>query len=298
MEDFRLKVFYSVARNRSFTKASSELFITQPAVTKHIKALEDALGLRLFERRGNTILLTQPGEVLFEYAARIFDLYQEALFELNRFKKELAGHLRLGASSTIAQYLISPLLASFYEKSPQIELSLLTGNTEQIENALLTKEIELGIVEGKKHNASLKYYDFMEDELVAVVYKNSRFAHLNEISLTELSTIPLVLRERGSGTLEVIESALRDHGLRLDNLPIVMHLGSTESIKSFLEHANCLSFVSTWAIKKEVAAGEIKVIKITNLRMTRTFSFVHMQGQPEGLASTFMTFAGRHYQKS
>ncbi|WP_266367837.1 LysR substrate-binding domain-containing protein [Tellurirhabdus rosea] len=297
MEDFRLKVFYSVARNRSFTKASGELFITQPAVTKHIKALEDSLGLRLFDRRGNTILLTQPGEVLFQYAAQIFRLYQEAQAELNSFKTQLTGSFRLGASTTIAQYLISPLLASFYEKFPQVTLSLLNGNTEQIEQAVLSREIDLGIVEGKKHSSGLKYTDFMQDELVAVVHTKSRFAHLNEISLGDLTSIPLVLRERGSGTLEVIESALRERGIRLSTLPVVMHLGSSESIKSFLEHANCLSFLSLWAVRKEVQAGELKIIRVRDFTIPRTFSFVHLQGQAEGLAVTFMTFARRHYNQ-
>ncbi|WP_138989410.1 LysR substrate-binding domain-containing protein [Larkinella sp. C7] len=295
MEDFRLRVFYSVARHHSFTKASSELFITQPAVTKHVKALEDMLGLRLFDRKGNTIVLTPPGEVLFRYAGQIFDLYQEALFELNTFKNDLKGSLRLGASTTIAQYLISPLLASYYERYPTIQLSLQTGNTEMIEHAVSAKEIDLGIVEGKKHHAGLKYHDFLEDELVAVVHSNSRYSRLKEISLEELSAIPMVLRERGSGTLEVLETALQARGIRPSALTVVMHLGSSESIKSFLEHANCLSILSSRAIEKEVKSGVLKIVTIKDFRLPRTFSFVHLQGLPEGLAAGFMTFARRYY---
>ncbi|MFC5411232.1 LysR substrate-binding domain-containing protein [Larkinella bovis] len=295
MEDFRLRVFYSVARHHSFTKASAELFITQPAVTKHIKALEDMLGLRLFDRKGNSIVLTPPGEVLFRYAGQIFELYQEALFELNTFKSQLKGSLRLGASTTIAQYLISPLLASYYERYPTIQLSLLTGNTEMIENAVFSKEIDLGIVEGKKHHAGLKYHDFLEDELVAVVHTSSRYSRLKEITLDELYTIPMVLRERGSGTLEVLETALQARGIKPGNLMVIMNLGSTESIKSFLEHANCLSILSSRAIEKEVRSGQLKVVAIKDFRLPRAFSFVHLQGLPEGLAAGFMTYARRYY---
>ncbi|GAB3262523.1 LysR family transcriptional regulator [Larkinella harenae] len=297
MDDFRLRVFYSVARHRSFTKASAELFITQPAVTKHIKALEDLLDLRLFDRKGNTIVLTPPGEVLFRYAGQIFDLYQEALFELNTFKNQQKGSLRLGASTTIAQYLISPLLASYYERFPTIQLSLLTGNTEMIEHAVSAKEIDLGIVEGKKHHAGLKYHDFLKDELVAVVHTQSRYSRLKEITVEELSNLPLVLRERGSGTLEVLEAALQARGIRPANLNVVMHLGSSESIKSFLEHANCLSILSSRAIEKEVRNGQLKVVAIKDFRLPRTFSFVHLQGSPEGMATGFMTFARRYYQQ-
>ncbi|MGA0559535.1 LysR substrate-binding domain-containing protein [Larkinella sp. VNQ87] len=295
MEDFRLKVFYTVARHRSFTKASAELFITQPAVTKHVKALEDTLGLRLFDRKGNSIVLTPPGEVLFRYAGQIFDLYQEALFELNSFKSQQKGSLRLGASTTIAQYLISPLLAAYYERYPTIQLSLLTGNTEMIEQAVSAKDIDLGIVEGKKHHAGLKYHDFLEDELVAVVHANSRYSRLKEITLEELTNLPLVLRERGSGTLEVLETALQERGIRPSSLTVVMHLGSSESIKSFLEHANCLSILSSRAIEKEVRTGQLKVVSIKDFRLPRTFSFVHLQGLPEGLAAGFMNYARRYY---
>ena len=297
MEDFRLKVFYSVARHRSFTKASAELFITQPAVTKHIKMLEDQLGLRLFDRKGNSIVLTRPGEVLYRYAEQIFGLYQEALFELNAFKNQLTGSLRLGASTTIAQYLIPPLLASYHEKSPHVQLSLLSGNSEMVEESLLSKEIDLGIVEGRKHHSGLKYHDFLQDELVAVVHANSRLSRLQRITLDEFSAIPLVLRERGSGTLEVIENALQKEGIRLSSLPVIMHLGSSESIKLFLEHANCMAILSTRAIEKEVQSGQLKIVSIQDFSIPRTFSFVHLQGQAEGLAASFMAFARRYYHQ-
>ncbi len=297
MDDFRLKVFYSVSKNQSFTKAASELFISQPAVTKHVKLLEESLGIRLFERKGNSTTLTAAGEVLFKYATDIFQLYQEALFELGTMKNQFQGSLKLGASTTIGQYLISPILASFHEKFSQIELTLLNGNTEAIENEVLSENIDLGIVEGKKHHNSLKYYDFMQDELVAVVHTKSRFSNKNTIELSDLPNIPLVLRERGSGTLEVIESALKDKGLKLSNLAVVMHLGSTESIKSFLEHSNALSFVSIRAIQKEIKYGELKIISIKDFNIMRTFSFVNLHGQQDNLSSTFMHFANRYYNQ-
>jgi LysR family transcriptional regulator, transcriptional activator of the cysJI operon len=297
MEDFRLKVFYSVAKNQSFTKAASELFITQPAVTKHIKLLEESLKIRLFERHGNSIVMSTGGEILFRYASEIFKLYQEALFELGSMNNQHKGVFRLGASTTIAQYLISPILASFHENFPLVQLSLMNGNTELIEQNVLAKNIDLGIVEGKKHHTGLKYTDFMEDELVAVVHENSRLASKVLINLDDLSTVPLVLRERGSGTLEVIESALKDRGIRITSLPIIMHLGSTESIKSFLEHSNSMSFISIKAIEKEVSQGKLKIINIEGFRIFRKFSFVCLQGQQDGLSTTFMRFANRHYNK-
>lgn len=298
MEDFRLKVFYSVAKNQSFTRAASELFISQPAVTKHIKLLEESLETRLFERRGSMVGVTPAGEVLFKYATEIFNLYQEVQFELAALKKLNKGNFKLGASTTISHYLISPILASFYEKFPQVELSLLNGNTESIENAVLNKKVDLGIVEGKRHHSDLKYLDFTEDELVAVVHAKSKYSKLNQITLKELTEIPMVLRERGSGTLDVIESSLKEHGIKLGSLPIIMHLGGTESIKSFLEHSNSLSFISIKAIHREVMSNELKIIAIQDFKIKRKFSFIHLHGQPEGLSNTFIRFAMRQYGPS
>lgn len=297
MEDFRLKVFYSVAKNKSFTKAADELFITQPAITKHIKLLEETLDVRLFDRRNHLIKLTSSGEVLYRYAIEIFQLYEEALSELSELKQQHKGRFRLGASTTIAQYLLSPVIASFFEKYPEIDLSLLNGNTEIIENAILSNEIDLGIVEGKKHHTSIKYIDFIEDELVAVVHSNSRFSQLEHISKEELKDIPLVLRERGSGTLDVLESMFRDKGIKRSDLKVIMHLGSTESIKSFLEYSNSMSFMSIRAIEREVARGEFKVVRIDGIRFLRKFSFIHLHGKPDKFSSEFILFYMKHYNK-
>lgn len=297
MSDFRLKVFNSVAQHLSFTKAAGELFITQPAVTKHIRELEQQYATRLFERKGNAVFLTPAGELLKRYAGQILHLYQEAAFELSTLQSKHSGILRLGASTTIGQYLIAPLLAKYYEKFPQIELSLLNGNTEMIENAILSHAIDLGVVEGKKHHSGIKYVDFMDDELVAVVHSNSKLAPLEEITIEELTQIPLVLRERGSGTLEVIESALKEHNLKLSSLQIIMHLGGTESIKSFLEHANCMAFLSIRSIQKELITGQLKLIKVKDLVLLRKFWLIHLHGQPEPLSESFMRFAFREYSR-
>lgn len=293
MEDFRLKVFASVAKNQSFTKAANELYISQPAITKHIKLLEDTLGVRLFDRKGNTVLLTPAGTILLRYAHEIFTIYQNIHYELGTLNDQPAGEFRLGASTTIAQYLLSPILASFYEKFPHIKLSLLNGNTEMVENAVLAKEISLGIGEGKRHHSSLKYVDFTSDELVLVTHATSRFANLSSIDLAELMALPLVLRERGSGSLEVIESALRDRQIKLSALPVVMHLGSTESIKSFLENSNSVAFLSVRAVQKEMQRGDLKRININKFQILRKFSFIHLQGQPATISTIFMRFALR-----
>lgn len=296
MSDFRLKVFLSVARNLSFTKASQELFVTQPAITKHIQELESLYKTRLFERLGNKINLTAAGELLLEHTERILDDYKRLDYEMHLLHNECSGELRLGASTTISQYVLPPVLARFIEKFPQVSLSLLNGNSRDVENALQEHRIDLGLVEGNLRLPNLKYTTFLKDELVAVVHTHSKLVKLDEITLNELRQMPLVLRERGSGTLDVFEGSLLSHNIKLSDLNIRMFLGSTESIKLFLEHTDCMGIVSVRSISRELTAGLFKVIEIKELEMQREFSFARLQGEESGLSQVFMQFAS-HYNK-
>ena len=133
MSDFRLKVFQSVAKNLSFTKASQELFVSQPAITKHIQELEACYQARLFDRQGNKISLTEAGKLLLEHSERILDAYKRLEYEMHLLHGDYIGELKLGASTTIAQYVLPPLLGNFIRKFPQVNLSLLNGNSREIE---------------------------------------------------------------------------------------------------------------------------------------------------------------------
>ena len=294
MSDFRLKVFQSVAKNLSFTKASQELFISQPAITKHIQELENFYQARLFERQGSKILLTDAGRLLLRHSEKILDDYKQLEYEIHLLHNEYIGELRLGASTTIAQYVLPPLLANFISQFPQINLSLLNGNSRGVETALQEHRIDLGLVEGIFRLPNLKYTLFLEDELVAVVHSNSKLIKSDEITPQDLLNIPLVLRERGSGTLDVFERALLQHNLKLSSLNVLMYLGSTESIKLFLEHTDCMGIVSIRSVHKELVAGRLRVIEIKEMSMNREFHFVQLQGQDGGLSQVFMRFASHH----
>ncbi len=295
MIDFRLKVFHSVASNLSFTKASNELFISQPAVTKHIKELESEFEVKLFNRIGNKIQLTQAGQVLLIYTKQIFALHHQMQFELGRLKGEHKGLLRLGASTTIAQYVIPALMAKYHQKFREVELSLISGNTEYIEKCLLNNQIDLGIVEGKPVNQDIKYNPFLNDELLVFTSaKNKRLS--SEIPLEKFTELPLVLRERGSGTLEIIEKCLQLHAITFQQLKIVMHLGSTEAIKLFIKTGDGVGIASKFAIGDELQANIFKQIKINGLEFKRQFYFISPQGSvPVGLVKQFITFLLRQY---
>lgn len=293
MSDFRLKVFQSVARNLSFTKASQELFISQPAITKHIQELESTYQTRLFDRQGGKISLTESGQLLLEHCERILEEYRKLEYEMHLLHNQYTGELRLGASTTIAQYVLPPMLGTFISKFPQVELSLLNGNTREMEAALQEHRIDLAMVEGVTRLPNLRYTPFLEDELVVVVRTGSRLPVDDEITPQQLARLPLVLRERGSGTLDVFERAMLQHNIKLSTLHVLMYLGSTESIKLFLEHTDCLGVVSIRSVSRELYAGRLRVVDIKGLEMKREFNFAQLQGQESGLSQVFMQFARR-----
>lgn len=293
--DFRLKVFFTVATRLNFTKAAAELYISQPAVSKHIQELEETYNTKLFERNGSKIALTPAGHLLLKHTKAIFDIYRDIEFDMSTFVSQRKGLLRLGASTTISQYVIPPVLAQFHQRETDISIQLTNGNTEQIETALLQKEIEIGIVEGQSKNQSIKYVPFLKDELVLVCHSKHPLAKQNEISIEDLKTLRLLTRERGSGTLEVITYALRKHNIQLSDLQIEMELGSTESIKSYLLHSECLAFMSIFSIESELKSGELSIVDIQGLSFERDIYVITLMGKSDTLASLFIQSLFKYY---
>ena len=295
MIDFRLKVFCRVAHNLSFTKASKELYVSQPAISKHIQELEAEYSTRLFERMGTHITLTPDGELLLSHAEKILKQYKQLDFEMNLLSQRHTGELRLGASTTIAQYVLPAYLATFQQKFKHIKLSLLNGNTRDIEKALEEHRIDLGLIEGISRQIHLHYTPFMRDELVCITSTRSKLSRYEEITLEEFRQLPLVIRESGSGSLEVLEKTLALHQMKLSQLNIIMQLGTTEGIKRFLYNTDSVGVVSIQAVSSEIADGKLKVIEIDDFDCNREFCFVQNAGQTGGVESDFMRYMTRKF---
>jgi DNA-binding transcriptional LysR family regulator len=289
--DFRLQVFHTVARRLNFTKAARELFITQPAVTKHIHELEQHFKMKLFERNGTRILLAPAGKRLLQHTEALFALYRNLEFDMSTLTRGHSGKLILGGSMTTAPYVIPPILADFHERYRDVQVSLITGNTQQIEQALEREEIDLGIVEGHSRNPSIRYTEFMKDEIVLVSNPAHPLARRSSIRPEELLRIPLLLREPGSGSLEVLAHALKGVGIKLSQLQKEMQLNSTEIIKSYLLHAPCMAFLSVHAVVKELQNNECTIIDVKGLSIERNFYFARLQGEAQALPELFMRFA-------
>jgi LysR family transcriptional regulator, transcriptional activator of the cysJI operon len=299
LENFRLRVFRAVAEELSFRKAAEVLHLSQPAVSQHVHALEEEAGVQLFDRargggHGSQISLTEAGRVLLGYADRAAETMVEARRALAALNDETVGPLRLGASTTVAQYLLPRILGAFLKQYPQVKLSLVSGNTEHIVEAVTEKKVALGIIEGPAMRREVKTEPMVQDEMVLIVSPNHAWAARKggEIEQKELVTVPLLLRERGSGSRRVVERALKKVGLPLRSLQVAMELDSTEAIISGVEAELGVGFVSRWAVGKVLRLGTVKVIAVKGLEIRRDFSFVRLSGaEMTGAAAAFQRFA-------
>lgn len=293
MDDFRLRVFITAAKTLNFTKCAEQLYISQPAVSKHIGELESRYKVQLFERSGSRLALTEAGRVMLEHAERIADGYRRLQYEMDLFTDRLGGELKVGASTTIAQYVLPQVLARFTARFPEVKVSLVSGNSEQVEAALARHDTDLGLVESSARHPGFHYEPFIPDELVLIASTKGWYGRCDQVTLAELQTVPLVLRESGSGTLEVISKYLAAADVRLASLRVVMQLGSTESIKSFVRNSDAMAIVSVASIVDELRSGELRIIDIEGCTIRREFSFCWPEGRSDALAARFVEFA-RH----
>lgn len=296
MIDVRLKVFRSVAENQSFTKASQELYISQPAISKHIKELEKEYNCRLFDRLAGQIQLTAAGQLLLDHANKIMKDYQKMDFDMNALQQKTTGELRIGASTTISQYVMPEIIATFRRKYPDTHITMLSGNSREVETALEQNRIDIGMVEGYIRQPQLKYTPFKDDELVPIVHAKGVLADKDSISLDELKQIPVVFREFGSGTLDVIQKALERKNISLSDLNIEINLGTTEGIKHYVEHSNCMGIVSILSVNKEIYHGIFRVIDIDGLKINRQLVFVEKQGGTGELQKKLKSFITKSYK--
>ncbi len=281
----------------SFRKAAEVLHLSQPAVSQQIRALEEECGARLFDRaggegHGTQIALTEAGRVLLRYATKAAETMAEAQRALSALNDEVVGELRLGASTTVAQYVLPRILGAFLKQYPHVHLSMVSGNTERIVEAVAEERVALGIIEGPAMRRDVKTERMVRDEMVLIVSPNHAWAKAGAIEPEELATVSLLLRERGSGSRRVVERALKQVGLPLRSLKVAMELDSTEAIISGVEAELGVGFVSRWAVGKVLRLGSVRIVAVEGMEILRDFSFVRLAGTDVvGTAAAFQRFA-------
>ena len=290
MENFRLRVFRSVARHLNFRIAAEELLLTQSAVTQQIKALESELDVPLFDRGGGRVSLTPAGASLLPFAERLAALAEEAREAVAAATGHHAGRLALGASQTIGQYLLPRLIAEFLKQNPRIQVSVMGGNTQTILEALVEHRVQLCLIEGPAMRRDVQVEPFMEDHMVCVVPSGHEWAD-EEVDVQHLAQASLVTRELGSGSRRIVEQALENAGLEVKKLRLAMTFDSTEGLLSAVEAGLGIAFVSRWAVRNQLTLGTLKLARVRGLNLSRMFSMATVAGpEPAGVTRLFQRF--------
>ena len=290
MADRRLQVFHAVARQSSFTKAAETLFMTQPAVTFQIKQLEEHFNTRLFDRGHGRISLTPAGGVVLEYAERILALSSELDTRVNEMTGEIHGPLLIGASMTIAEFLLPRVLGEFKAAYPGVKARLKVANSETIENSVATHGLDIGLIEAPSHLPGLATEECCEDELQVVCSPQHPLAKLKSVAPRQLMQHAYVSREMGSGTREVSDSYFRQAGLNAEELNTVMELGSPDAIKGVVETGLGFAIMSKVIVAKEKQLGVLVALPLAP-KLTRTLSLVYPKEKFRSrLVSSFVEF--------
>lgn len=287
MDEFRLRVFVTAARTLSFSRCAADLNITQPAVSRHIGELESRYGMPLFTRGTSGVALTAAGNLLLRHAEGLLRAYRKMDYDMEQLSETGKGKIAIGASTTIAMYLLPQVLASFMKQSGGIKVSMLSGNSERVEQWLREGTVDIGFVENASRRPWLHYEPLLADELVLVAGTGGRFGTLDSVTPQELKSLPLVLREKGSGTREIVENVLSLHGMEIEDLNVVIELSSTEAIKTFVRSSDVLAIVSVIALRRELADGSVRIVDIDGIDMPREFATVVRQGEFSGYNESF-----------
>ncbi len=291
MADRRLQVFHAVAKHLSFTKAADALFMTQPAVTFQVRQLEEQFDVRLFDRAQGRICLTTAGQIAFDYAERILALSGELDGRMREISGQQSGPLLIGASTTIADFLLPRVLGAFKTLHPGVVPRLIVANSEAVQARVAERSLDLGFIEGDSYLPSLVAAACCEDELRVVCPPRHPLARLASIAPRALEGHAYISREPGSGTREVVDHYLEKAGLARGALEVVMEAGSPEALKGLVAAGLGFAIMSRATVTKEVRLGELVEVALApplvrNLAVVYPRERFHTQ-----LVENFATFA-------
>ncbi|MCX7967335.1 MAG: selenium metabolism-associated LysR family transcriptional regulator [Armatimonadetes bacterium] len=267
---WQLEIFCAVVEFQSFSQAAEALFLSQPAVTSHIMALEKRLGVKLFDRTTRKVKPTPAGELLYKHAKTLLAEHEAMLQELSQFQGGLVGQLVFGASTTPAHYLLPPIMAKFCRQFPQTCLRMRIGSSGQVLERVLNGELEMGVVGMTFDAPNLRFVPLWSDEIVLIVHPEHEWANRSFVPIAELSSQTFVFREEGSGTRKTFEQFLSQNNFSPHQLTVVAEVESTEAIKRFVASGGGVGFASVRTINDE-EREHLRIVRLQEGRITRQF---------------------------
>ncbi|MGH7326127.1 MAG: selenium metabolism-associated LysR family transcriptional regulator [Candidatus Rokuibacteriota bacterium] len=287
----RLEVFVKVAELGSFSRAAEALYLTQPTVSEHVRALEEDLGVQLLDRLGRGATPTPAGEVLLGYARRILVLMREARQAIDRFQGRMSGHLVVGGSSIPGEYVLPALIGQFKAKYPEISISLRVGSSRDVSEWVEEGRVEIGVVGARPSGRTLVARELMADEMVIIVSADHPWSGRESVRLADVATEPLILRERGSGSRDALERALAAAGTDVGAFRVAGEMGSTQAVKQAVRAGVGIALISKRAVEDECRARLLWCVKVQDLNVSRSFHLVtHRERTRSPLAQAFLEY--------
>ena len=266
-----LRVFVTVAEKKNFTRAAEELCMTQPAVSQYIQTLERSVGARLLERSNKFVRLTRAGEIVYYHAVEILGLHTRMHSLVDDLLHTARGTLSIGASYTFGEYVLPHIIAALHKQYPLVKPVITIGNTRDIADLAVKRKIDAGIIEGPLKNDQITVEPFAEDSMYIICSPSHYLAKQPQVTLAGLAEELWIIREAGSGTREATERMFEGLRLSPENC---MEFGSTQIIKEAVEAGLGVSLLSYWAIRKEVSAGSLALLRVEGTPIIRNFSLI------------------------
>ncbi|SMC05895.1 DNA-binding transcriptional regulator, LysR family [Sulfobacillus thermosulfidooxidans DSM 9293] len=270
----QLRVFRTVARHMSFSRAAEDMILSQPAVSMHIKHLEETIGMPLFEKVGRQIYLTDAGTQLLEYSQRVFNALQETREAMSALQGGNAGRLRVAADTTAGAYVVPEYLGIFRQKFPRVDISLDVTNRRTVIERLLAREIDLAVIGQFPREEELEATPFLINELVVIAWPEHKLAHRQKIPLNALAKESFLMREEGSGTRATTEQFFGESGIRVR---IGMELASNSAIKQAVAHGLGIAVVPRRAIELELRTGQLVILDVQGFPRVRYWHVVQLR---------------------
>ncbi|WP_434512669.1 selenium metabolism-associated LysR family transcriptional regulator [Desulfitobacterium sp. AusDCA] len=273
MDNYQLKIFCTVTRSQSFSKAAKLLHMSQPAVSTQIKNLEEYYEGQLFERTPHGVILTKAGEVFYSYAEKILDLYDEMEQQLEGVLQRKSHQIIVGASTTIGNVSLPCSIYLFKEEYPEVSIRLEIANSDEVLRKVMANEVDIAVIEGYHESPELNAIPVTSDELVLIVPQHSQDE--GSISLEKFLKKPLILREDGSGTRKILAAALTQRGHSINDLNVITEMTTIDAIKSAVEAGLGEAIVPRLAVRKEAYLGSLKVLTIQGMDMPLDFNIIY-----------------------
>jgi DNA-binding transcriptional LysR family regulator len=272
----QLRIFQTVAQQRSYSRAAELLYLSQPGVSLQVKALERSIGLPLFEKVGRTLRLTEAGSELLAYSERIFALMDETQLVLEELSGARRGTVKVGASTTAGIYIVPSALGAFHRQNPRVKLTLDVVNRFNVQERLLNDEIDMAVMGLIEDTDDLEVAEFVPNELVVIASPRHRLAGVKHIPLEELSKEIFLLREAGSGTRTDVERIFLGQGVTLH---VGMELRSSGAIKQAVTADLGIAIMPLRALELELMAGRLVILDVEGFPVRRHWSLVRRQGR-------------------